>query len=111
MLVCWPQSNPLSRLNLVTTHEIAKLRVFEQVADGSKKNVFRGQYRQKAVVVLKLQQNLQLKNREAKMFMRLGYHPNFLQFYGRTCLNENDQPIVGVSNSLVTEFAPLGNLS
>lgn len=93
---------------VIQPHE---LQVFEQVATGSEKTVFRGQYRQHPVAVLKLSQNLQLKNREARMFARLGYHPHLVRFHGRTCLNENDEPVTAESNALVTEYAPLGNLA
>lgn len=85
-----------------------ELKGFNHVPTRLKRIELNGQYHQHKVTVLKGSENMQ---REGKICVRLGYHPNFVKFYGRTCLNKDNQPIVGLPNSFVVEFAPLGCLA
>jgi len=86
------------------------LKVYEKLSEGSQKIVFRAIYCGNTVVVLKVRQ-ANLADDECKIFVRLGCHAHLVRFIGRACLSHSNEVVTGEPNAIVTEWAPLGDLS
>jgi len=86
-----------------------ELTIIEKLYEGIRKEVFLANLKGKLVVLLKTQLE-SLAERECKIFMKAGFHPHLLRFEGRTCINDNHEIFSGKTNTVVTEWAPLGSL-
>lgn len=86
------------------------ISVKERVKFASDKDIHQGIFGNETVAILKFK-NIDILENEAKILVHLGYHAHIVNFLGRISLSGSENvPQNGIPNTLVTEWAPFGDL-
>jgi serine/threonine protein kinase len=86
----------------------SEITLGNRLGSGIDKDVFKGKWNGVDVAIL-IFRHASLSTRETRICLRLGFHQHLIRFYGRTVSRDGGEN--QEANALVSEYAPLGNLS